>query len=260
VSQSFSILVLSCDKYSDIWPFFFKCFRENFPTGNWPVYLGSNTKRCHESGVVTLLSGNDPDWSSSYKQILKQIPEEKIFVILEDLFLSSKVESNQFNTLIDFMFKKNANYIRYWANPYHPDLPTDNPFIGESPKGSPYRASVCGFWDKNYLLELLLEGESPWNFEIMGSYRTSYSDGFYATNSPICDYKNLIEKGSWIPASVDWANRNGIVLPLEARPILKGGNQLISRLQMGIFKFMKNIPWKYRVKLMNNFRKLFISY
>ena len=258
--HSFAVLVLSCDKYTDIWLAFFKCFRENFPSGNWPIYLGSNTIKCGESDVVTLLSGNDSDWSTSFKKILQQIPEDKIFVILEDLFLASKVDAKQFTKLIDFMFEKNANYIRYWANPSPPDLPTDSPLIGESAKGAPYRATVCGFWDKNYLLELLLEGESPWNFEIMGSYRTSYSDGFYATNSSLCDYKNLIEKGRWIPASVDWANRNGISLPLEARPMLMGGNQLISRLQMSFFKIMMNIPWKYRVKLMNNFRKLFISY
>lgn len=259
MSQSFAVLVLSCDKYSDIWPTFFKCFRENFPAGDWPVYLGSNIKKCHEPGVITILSGSDPDWSTSYKRILEQIPQKKLFVVLEDLFLSSKVECSVLTSLVNFMSEKDANHIRYWANPA-PDLPTDNPLIGECAKGAPYRSTVCGFWDRDYLLGLLLEGESPWNFEIMGSYRTSYSDGFYATNSSLCDYKNLIEKGRWIPASVDWANRNGISLALEARPMLMGGNQLISRLQMSVFKIMMNIPWKYRVKLMNNFRKLFISY
>jgi hypothetical protein len=259
MNQSFAVLVLSCDKYSDVWPAFFKCFRENFPAGDWPVYLGSNTKECNEPGVTTILSGSDPDWSTSYKRILEQMPQRKLFVILEDQLLSSKVDENTLGTLVDFLFEKEANHIRYWANPA-PDLPTDNPLIGECATGAPYRSTVCGFWDRKYLLGLLLEGENPWNFEIIGSYRTSSSNGFYATTSPLCEYKNMIEKGRWIPASVDWANRNGISLPLEARPMLMGGNQLISRLQMSVFKIMMNIPWKYRVKLMNHFRKLFISY
>lgn len=259
MSQSFAILVLSCDKYSDVWPAFFKCFRENFPAEDWPVYLGSNAKECHEAGVVTVLSGSDPDWSTSYKRILEQIPEQKIFVILEDLFLSSKVDADKLNALINFMIEKDANHIRYWANPA-PDLPTDNPLIGECAKGAPYRSTVCGFWDREYLLRLLLEGESPWNFEILGSYRTSYSDGFYATYLPLCEYKNMIEKGRWIPASVDWANRNGVPLPLEVRPILKGESQLKSQLQMWIFGLILQISWRQRVKFMNQLRKLFISY
>ena len=259
MSSSFAVLVLSCDKYSDMWTSFFKCFRDNFPSGNWPVYLGSNTKECHEQGVITVLSGLDPDWSTSFKRILEQIPQKKIFIILEDLFLSSIVEVNVFTSLVDFMTEKDVNHIRYWANP-PPDFPTDNPLIGECAKGAPYRSTVCGIWDRDYLLKLLLEGENPWNFEILGSYRTSYSDGFYAMTSPLCEYQNMIEKGRWIPASVNWANQNSVPLCLEARPILKGGNQLKSLLQMWIFNLILHISWKYRVRLMNQLRKLFISY
>lgn len=259
MQQSFAILVLSCDKYSDVWPSFFKCFRENFPVGNWPVYLGSNAKECHEPGVVTVLSGSDPDWSTSYKRILEQIPQKKIFVILEDLFLSSKVNADEFTALLEFMFEKEANHIKYWANPL-PDLPTDNPLIGEYARGAPYRSTVCGFWDRDCLLKLLLEGESPWNFEIMGSYRTSYLNGFYATIVPLCNYKNMIEKGRWIPASVEWAKRNSVSLPLESRPMLQGGSQLKSILQIGIFNLILHIPWQYRVRFMNLLRKLLISY
>lgn len=259
MNQSFAVLVLSCDKYSDVWPAFFKCFRKNFPTGDWPIYLGSNTRECNEPGVVTILSGSDPDWSTSYKRILEQIPQKKVFVILEDLFLSSKVEEKVLATLVNFMFEKDANHIRYWARP-SPDLPTDTPLIGKCAKRAPYRSTVCGLWDRDYLLKLLIEGENPWNFEILGSYRTSYSDGFYAMNSPLCEHKNMIEKGRWIPASVDWAKQHGISLPLDSRPILKGGNQLISLLQMGIFNLVLQVPWQYRVKLMNQLRRLFISY
>jgi hypothetical protein len=259
MNQSCAVLVLSCDKYADVWSSFFKCFRENFPATDWPVYLGSNTKECNEPGVVTILSGSDPDWSTSYKRILEQIPQQKIFVILEDFFLSSNVDKHALDVLISFMIEKNANHIRYGANPL-PDLPTNTPMIGESLKGAPYRATVCGLWDRDYLLRLLLEGETPWNFEILGSYRTSYSDGFYATTSPLFEFKNMIEKGKWIPGSVDWANRNGVSLSMEARSILKGGSQIKSLLQIGIFNLILQIPWRFRVKLMNQLRKLIISY
>lgn len=231
----------------------------NFPAGDWPIYLGSNTKECNESGVINILSGSDPDWSTSYKRILEQIPQKKIFVILEDLFLSSPVDEQRLSTLINFMFEKNANHIRYWRKPA-PDLPTDNPLIGECIKGAPYRSTVCGFWDRDYLLKLLIEGESPWNFEILGSYRTSYSNGFYATNSPLCDFKNMIEKGRWIPESMEWAIENGTAPPLGARPMLKGWSQLISCLQMWVFNLVLVIPWRQRVRLMNYLRKIFISY
>lgn len=259
MNRSLALLVLSCDKYSDLWSPFFECFEKNFPTWYWPIYLGSNTKKHKNKKILTILSGADSDWSTSYKRILEQIPERKLFVILEDLFLSSSVDEYVLRSLVEFMFEKNASHIRYWANPV-PDLPTDNPLIGQCAKGAPYRSTVCGLWDREYLLGLLIDGESPWNFEIMGSYRTSYSEGFYALKSPLCEYKNMVEKNRWVPASVNWAERNGIYLSLEVRPILRGRNYIKSLAQMALFNLVLHIPWKWRVNFMNQFRKLIISY
>jgi len=259
VEREFAVLVLSCDKYSDVWPAFFRCFWENFPVGDWPVYLASTTKKYDDPRVISLFSGNDTDWSSSYKRILERIPEKKVFVILEDLLLCEKFDPTVLAAIAWFMSEKNANLIKYSANPA-PDIPTGMPLIGECLKGAPYRATVCGFWDREYLLKLLIEGESPWNFEIMGSYRTAYSDGIYATTLPYCRNINLIEKGRWVPESVDWAIQRGLPLTLEARPMQKGGGRLISLLQVGVFNLILRIPWRFRVRLMDKLRRLLISY
>lgn len=260
MSTKMAIIVLSCDKYADIWDAFFDCFFKNLEVPkDVLVYLGSNTLTCQDSRVETILSGEDHDWSSSYKSILSQIPESKLFVILEDLFLASKVEADKFDSIIKFMIEKDAKHIRYWANPA-PDQSTGNSLIGESEKGAPYRTTVCGFWDKDCLINLLLDGESPWDFEIMGSYRSSYMNGFYSTHSPLCEYKNVIEKGSWIPASLNWAIAQKLDLDVTSRPLLKSRKHIASSLKMLIFDLVLKIPWKVRVKIMNVFRKIFISY
>lgn len=259
MSKSFAILVLSSDNYSELWKPFFKCFRENFPVELFPIYLGSNTVVCDEPGVTTILSGRDIDWSTSYKNILKQIPQKKLFVILEDLFLASKVEEELLKDIVTFLFEKDANHIRYWASPL-PDKPTCNSLIGECERGAPYRSTVCGFWDVSYLQGLLIKGESPWDFEVFGSYRTSYSDGFYSTYVSICKYKNMVEKGRWIYPSVAWANQRDLVLPIDSMPIPKRVETLISTLRMIVFDCIYKINWRYRVWLLNKLRRLFISY
>ena len=152
-----------------------------------------------------------------------------------------------------------ARHLRYW--PGTPiDAPTDHPDIGRFDRGAPYRATVCGFWDRAYLLGLLLEGESPWDFEIVGSYRTSYVDGFFGLRRPLFEFVNMIEKGSWMPASVEWARANGIAIDLDRRPLLVGGRQLASRLKMAYFRLMMHVPWPTRVRWMNALRKALISY
>lgn len=259
MAEDFAVLVLSCDKYADLWPSFFQRFRQSFPSGRWPVYVGSNTKICDEPGVVTILSGDDPDWSTSCKRILSQIPERKLFVILEDLFAASPADEKLLSTAIEFLFAADAKHIRYWLG-IELDGPTSHADIGFFDRGAPYRATVCGFWDREYLMNLLLEGENPWNFEILGSYRTSYVDGFYGLRRPLFEPRNLVEKGCWIPESVAWAREHGVELDLDKRPMLVGGRHLISRLQMAYFRTMMRVPWRKRVSAMNMLRKLLISY
>ena len=222
-------------------------------------FLCSNMVRCGEPGVIPILSGEDPDWSTSYKKILAQIKEPKLFVILEDLFLATPVDPEGFQAALSCLFEENALYIKYWSNPM-PDEPTENPWVGIYQQGAPFRATVCGFWNREFLMNLLIEGENPWNFEILGSYRTSYSDGFYGLRQPLCAYRNMIEKGCWIPQSVEWARKEGIDLELNRRPLLKGGKQLFSRVQMLYFDLMIRVPWRWRVALMNKLRRALISY
>lgn len=257
--QSLAILVLSCDKYADLWPSFLRQFRKFFPVEAYPLYFGSNKVRCDGPGVIPVLSGDDPDWSTSFKRILAQIREPKLFVILEDLFLASPVDADGFQAALTCLFEKDALHIKYWASPPVDEV-TDNPRIGTYRRGAPYRATVCGFWDREYLMSLLIDGENPWNFEILGSYRTSYSEGFYGLTRPLCAYRNMIEKGCWIPQSVAWARKEGIALQLEKRALLKGGNQFVSRAKMLYFGLMLQVPWRWRVALMNKLRRALISY
>jgi len=70
----------------------------------------------------------------------------------------------------------------------------------------------------------------------------------------------MIEKGCWIPQSLEWARENGIELALDKRPLLTGGNKLISNLKMFYFGLMRRLPWHWRVSLMNKLRRILISY
>ena len=254
-----AVLVLSCDKYSDLWKPFFLQFKKNFPSINYPLYLGSNHIACDEPGVTTLFSSEDYDWSSSNRKILSQIPEEVVFVILEDLLLYTPISDSVFKRALTFFNDSEAKHLKYWASP-KPDQITDNPLFGEYEMGAPFRATVCGFWDKKYLMNLLIDGENPWNFEIHGSYRCSYDKGFYGFMNPLCGYKNMIEKGVWIASSVKWALESGIPLELHRRELPKGLAGISSSLKMIYFRAMLSLPWKIRLSIMNTLRKAFISY
>lgn len=259
-NPSFAILVLSCDKYSDLWTGFFSCFFKNVPLGlESQIYLGSNTKACSIAGVSTILSGGDEGWSDSYIKILNKIPEDYLLVFLEDIFISSALNRKYFEDVLHFALEKQVNYIRFLPNP-KPDRHTCHPLIGEIAPGAPYRATVCGLWNRQSLLSLLQPGESPWDFEIFGSRRSSYQPKYYSTRVPLFKYKNLVEKGFWIHSSIRWARSEGISLNecahLYPSPIQIG----LSWLKIIYFNAVRLLPWQYRVRIVNVMRKILISY
>lgn len=257
--QNCVILVLSCDKYSDLWKPFFHQFWKYWPDCPYSVYLGSNTHVfTKDKRVQTILSGPDKDWSTSFLAILQKIHEENIFVWLDDIFLISPIDGDVWNSCWALL-KSKANHIFTSPLPQEDKKSTDNRF-GIFEKGEPYRASVQGYWKKSYLSKLLLPGETPWNFEIMGSYRCSYSNGFYYLTKPLFSALHVVEKGKIFNEALIYCTKHNIPLDTSTREIMKGTSYFKSKIKMIIYLLVLKIHWKKRVQMMSNLRRLLISY
>lgn len=258
-SSDLSILFISCDKYSDLWKPLFQCVDKHWNTCPFPMFLGSNTKKFDHKKIKTLLSGPDSDWSSSLKRQLTQLSTPYVFLWLDDMFPIETIESQKFIDTIAFMKKNSVNHIHMVPNP-SPDRIVEGGIYGVYEKGAPYRATALGFWNVEYLKSMLIEGENPWNFEILGSYRTRYSDGFYCLMKPLFNRLHVVEKGKIFKEAADYCRTHAILLDLNVRQIIQNGNFVKSELQKLYFNTIIKIPWKRRVNAMNILRKLFISY
>lgn len=254
-----AILILSCDKYSDLWLPFFETFYMNWPKCPYTVYLASNQVEYFDNRVTNILSGHDQDFSSSYKKILKQIPQEYIFVWIEDGFITSPVEEEVIKKGFRFMDKNAANHIHFRPSPKPNYWLADRSF-GVYEKKIPYRTNLVGFWRREYLSNLLLEGENAWNFEIMGSYRTSFSDGFYCLKKSPFSYVHLVDKGAWRPEAVRYCASHNIKIDLAKRNNLRFLSLISYTVKKIFFQIIISMPWRLRLNILNFFRKLLASY
>ncbi len=254
-----TILVLSCDKYQDLWKPFFYCFRKFWKNCPYPVYLGSNTISCKEKNVQTILSGSDKDWSSSLLSILRKIETPYIFLWLDDIFPIRTIDQTKFAEALDFMVKHKARHMHVEPTP-RPDKVLDGHAYGVYQKGAPYRGITFGFWEVASLTKLLIPGENPWNFEILGSYRTSYLDGFYCAMKNLIPRLHVVEKGKIFQEAYTYCRDNDVPLDLSKRPVLASGSFVKSQMQKYYFNAMIRVPWNIRLSMMNVLRKLLISY
>lgn len=259
--QNSCVLILSCDKYSFLWKPCFYQFWKYWKNCPYPVYLGSNTIPYNDDKrVKTILSGKDSDWSTSFISILKQIPQENIFIWLDDTFITSFVDTSFMQKCFDLLENENVQHIHN-----KPKIPPDTIAFGgqfgKYERGMPYRVTLIGFWKKQSLLKLLLPGENPWSFEIYGSYRSSNIDGFYCSLRKIFDYLHVVEKGKIFKSAIQFCIKNNIPLDIGSREIIGGSKKIISDVKEAYFRFTVSvIHWKIRTKILSILRKIFISY
>lgn len=257
--QKLAVLVFSCDKYSDLWYPFFSLLDKNWPDCPYEIYMGSNTVDFKKDGVKILFSGKDIDWSNSAIKIVTQLSSKYLLILLEDMFIGSPISTAYVEQILSFMQEVKAKHIHIRPLPL-PDHVIENIHIGIYNKGMPYRVNVIGFWEREYFLDLLVPGETPWQFEIMGSYRTAFCEGFYCLNKELFKHVNMVEKGYWIPKSVKWCIEKEVNINVSRRKLPAGMRLLMNKLKMVYFDIVLKINWRIRVNIMNTLRKILISY
>lgn len=228
-----TILVNSCDKYEDAWEPFFKILKLQWPEcEQYKFVLNTETKvyNCDFLNVETVCGGKERTWSQRLKYALEHIDSDYILYLLEDFFLLEKVSNETFEEALKLI--QSGNDIGYIGLKYQKKREYRNPddednsvrFIEKDKVVSVNRInSMSALWNKKWLLSLIREHETPWEFELYGSERSrrtpekvliiNNSDGccpcVFNYNVDI-HYGHGITCGKWLPKNVELFEQYGI--------------------------------------------------
>ena len=223
-ANSVAVLVVSCDKYADLWRPFFDLFFRYWADCPFPVYLLSNTATVDIAGVRGIPIGPDTSWSDNLLRALAQIEENYVFLFLEDLLLTKPVETAAVETVLGWFVSCQGNYIR--LNGFPPPDVAVTETVGAVAPGTIYRtATVLSVWRREMLAELLRPGESAWDFETAGSIRSETHDGFYSTRRNYISVMNAIIKGKWQRTALRKTKSLCFGFDAGARPMLNRREQ-----------------------------------
>ena len=195
-----SILVNSCDKYSDLWYPFFRLLKTNWQDLTYPVYLNTETISYEEDvdfPVVSILSRHGGEtWSERLYDALNQIPSEYILFLMDDYFLMDKVNSSKLEEMMKYIKKDEniANIVLYPVGSAGA-IPENNRSLLKLEKRHPNLCVCCttAIWRKSILLKLIRKSESPWEFEENGTRRAYKSKwDYYALNPSVAQEEGLI--------------------------------------------------------------------
>lgn len=239
-----SIVIFSCDQYSDLWEPFFNVFFEMWPDCPFPVYLTTNQKTFNHNRVKSLPSGPDINWSDSMKSSLRQITHKYIWVFFDDVFITSKVSRKEIEKIVNILSTHSPAYLRFQSAP-KPDERVSH-YYGRFKEDTLYRTSIYAIWDKEIFLSLLKSGESAWDFELCSVERAENIYAFFGTYRNVFSVTHGVVKGYWLPPAMRFLKRKNINLDASKRkkmPFSIYVSYLMARLR---FKILIMLPSRYR--------------
>lgn len=220
-----AILVVSCDRYSDLWEPFFTTFFKYWPDCPYPIYLGTNEIAFRHPRIKLLQVGRDLNYSDNLQRMLGMVRERHVIVWVEDRLVSGPVQTQQLQRLIQIGISRDAHYLK--LIPEHPlGYGANDAPIAEVPPGTKYRISITvGLWKKATLLSLLEPGETAWMLEKRGSRRSDkIQTGFFALApswkaTPPIPHVHVIVKGRIIRSALSFLRKEGIAALATRRPL-----------------------------------------
>ena len=161
-----SVLIYSCDAYSDIWEIFFKLFYRYWKC-SYLVYLTTETKKCSEALTI---NSDGATWTDRIRGAIDQIPTEFVIGMCEDMFLRRRVRQNIIDDCLGYM-SQNENIACFnFEKDYNETLPCEYENFGLKPPWGDYKKSCQpSLWRKSILREYLSVSQDPWEWEMSGT-------------------------------------------------------------------------------------------
>lgn len=219
-----SVLIYSCDKYSDVWePFFALFFR--YWDCPYQVYITAETKVCEFPGVKTI-NTDAPTWTERMKKAVDAIPTEYVIGMCEDFFFRRKVKQQTINNCLLSMMTDESIACFNFEKDYDGAKGGNVLDFALKPPGHSFQKSCQPtLWRKSILSELLDTKLDPWKWE---DSPTTEKYKFYVYTGSLdgltFDYglykrnKFGIVQGKWYEADVKpLFKREGILVDLSIR-------------------------------------------
>lgn len=203
MNKNCSVVVLTCDSYSDLWEPFFILKNRYWNDCPYETYLITETKECEYCKTINI---NEKIWTKRVREGLKKIKSDYVIILLEDFFIRDKVDNERIEYCMNH-FDKNTAMFNFEKSYDENDIDSGVEGFKKKSETAPYKCSCqAAIWDRKKLIKLLAVDGSAWDWEVnppIEHYDFYINSGDYVFNYGYKDYKWFgVCKGKWIKNDV----------------------------------------------------------
>jgi len=231
LKEDLTIVFCTYDKYSYLWNGFFKLLIKYWPSCDLNIVLNTEKKHLNYGELkISDPTNCDPSnpWSKRFKIALNKVETDYVLIMLDDFWLRSSVRVDVLNKCVALM-KEDYN-IKSFLFAWVPGLNKKSykyAIFEQVRKFTPFRVNMqIGVWRKDYIMNLLTDSETPWQFEVNASVRSIFKAGkvlsFKKNELPVFDYDfgALVVSGGYKKEIMEYFIKSeNVVVDLERIPV-----------------------------------------
>ncbi len=253
-----TVLILSCDRYSDLWDGHVKMLRKHWH-GRCAKTVIVSESSCGKSyeDIEILEAGKNTEFSERLGSALKNTKTDFVLIVLDDYYLSADVKSSELAYLIDIMEKEKIGYLRLYSLPRQKDRIEgySDLYVVDLNRGSYAVNLFPAIWKTEFALSTIGVPASAWEYEVSLTPAAIKSGVLCAmTYTPYYKVNDIVRKGKIQHKSVRFLRKNGIKLEgrntcLLIDDVLFRSKVLIKEyLPIKVFKVIKKLLVKAGIK------------
>lgn len=211
-----TLLVNSCDSYSDLWEPYFKLLEVFWPDCPFPIVLNTESKTFkHDKFDIKTFSMYTEEnkaeipWGQRLIETLSRIETKYILFTLDDYYLKAPPNVELLRQCFEWMEENPNISVFYFLDRLSVIKDNKYPGFAKIPLEREYRIKCqMGLWRRDKLLSYIMPHESPWQWETEGTIRCrQYKDDFYAVDndstlpkvfSYSAVYGGAVHRGRWV--------------------------------------------------------------
>lgn len=213
MASNLSLLIVSCEKFSDLWEANLLLLNDNWANRNIETILVSDSENHFEyDNVRTLFAGADTSYSGRIRFALEHIKSKYVLLTLDDYFLIKTVSNDKFDHLLQVMEREKVSYLRLFRY-----LESNEKVGGEKnlryvPTNRTYMVNLYpSLWKVDDLKKIVGDNLSAWDLEVkMTLLASQYKLKCmlsYGGEFPIMD---VVRKGKMLRRPARYLKRRGL--------------------------------------------------
>lgn len=173
MKDRFSIVISTCDKFSDLWDANIQLLNKNWSDRNVDTFLVTDkpTERTFNN-VKVVAAGEGTEITERLRVVMPLIKTEYVLFTLDDYFLTEKISTRAILEDLDIMNKHQIDYMRLFVmtmkslkNRKATEIQSEI-YLLDNNAGDYIVSLYAGIWRKDFMEKTLIQTLNAWQYEV----------------------------------------------------------------------------------------------